>query len=377
MIALGPAAGVAGDFTAVDYERNTIYRSPSVPAYTCWVGAWSMPDGSLMTSFTQATGPVGERKKAPESVRKKLNWPPAEGAEYEQFDMTGLDLRNVHLRSRDAGRTWEKAGEDPFQTCMNGVSGEAETALTDGTVIRGVFGLFLPYNPELPSTGYLQRSTDGTRTWSTPTVPLDPKQYTCWPRRLRLLRDGRLLLLSGVARGAAKTMTRSELGLRTIPMILVSRDAGRTWSEPIPAVGPGEQQGWTEEFDVAELPNGDLLAIFRRAQGTHRRQGRLRKQAQTWVAELTRDSTLPHSGHPELLSAREGPVLHLATTGIDCTLDEGETWRRLELPGTAYYPRSLQLADGEILVFGHIGADDGYDRADQSIVLDRFRLHRK
>jgi hypothetical protein len=101
MIALGPAPGVAGDFTAVDYERNTIYRSPSVPAYTCWVGAWSMPDGSLMTSFTQATGPVGERKKAPESVRKKLNWPPAEGAEYEQFDMTGLELRNVHLRSRD------------------------------------------------------------------------------------------------------------------------------------------------------------------------------------------------------------------------------------------------------------------------------------
>ncbi len=32
--------------------------SPQTPGVTCWVGAWIMPDGDLMTSFTQATGPV-------------------------------------------------------------------------------------------------------------------------------------------------------------------------------------------------------------------------------------------------------------------------------------------------------------------------------
>ena len=59
--------------------------------------------------------------------------------------MTGLDLRNVHLRSTDAGKTWKQVSADAFKSCMNGVSGEAETALADGTVIRGVFGFYLPY----------------------------------------------------------------------------------------------------------------------------------------------------------------------------------------------------------------------------------------
>ena len=47
----------AADYSVVGHERQTIYRSPSRPAFTSWVGAWLMPDGSVMTSFTQATGP--------------------------------------------------------------------------------------------------------------------------------------------------------------------------------------------------------------------------------------------------------------------------------------------------------------------------------
>jgi hypothetical protein len=39
----------------------------------------------------------------------------------------------------------------------------------------------------------------------------------------------------------------------------------------------------------------------------------------------------------------------------------------------AYYPKSLQLADGRILVFGHLGSDDPYG-VDQAIVMDAFRL---
>jgi hypothetical protein len=73
--------------------------------------------------------------------------------------MTGLDLRNVHLCSADSGKTWKKVSEDAFKSPMNGVSGEAEVALRDGTILRGVYGYYLPYNPELPKTGYLQRST--------------------------------------------------------------------------------------------------------------------------------------------------------------------------------------------------------------------------
>ena len=88
-------------------------------------------------------------------------------------------------------------------------------------------------------------------------------------------------------------------------------------------------------------------------------------------------AVLPHSGHPELLATREGPILHVATSGIHSTSDAGKTWHQLDLPGTAYYPRSVQATDGRIFVFGHIGGDDAYGKSDQSIVMDSFRLQAK
>ena len=99
---LVPAVRVSADeFVAVGRKRQTVYHSPQKPGFTSWVGAWVMPGGDLMVSFTHATGPLKDRKGAPKEVQAQLNWPP-KGA--PGYDMTGLDLRNVHLRSTDAGR---------------------------------------------------------------------------------------------------------------------------------------------------------------------------------------------------------------------------------------------------------------------------------
>jgi hypothetical protein len=364
-------AAAGGDFVAVEHDRQTIYHSPQTPGFTSWVGAWTMPDGSLMVSFTQATGPVAGRPSVPEEVRHKLTWPPAG---HPGYDMTGLDLTNVHLRSTDTGKTWKQVSADPFKTCMNGVSGEAETALADGTVIRGVFGFYLPYNPELPQTGYLQRSRDGTLTWGDPEVLLDPDKYSCWPRRIRVLRDGRIIVLLGVAHVPAGSHTRSEFSKLVEPKLVVSSDQGQTWKGPVAAVPSEQQGGWTEELDAAELINGDLLCVFRRANDAQRWQGVLKKTEDTWVASQVSSSILPHSGQPELLATREGPILHLATSGIHWTTDAGQSWNPLEVPGTAYYPRSVQASDGRIFAFGHVGADDAYGAVDQAIVMDSFRL---
>jgi hypothetical protein len=83
-----------------------------------------MPDGSVMVSFTRATGSVTGRPKAQLDVRQQLTWPPTGRPGY---DMAGLDLRNVHLRSTDGGKTWQKVSADPFKSCMNGITGEAQT----------------------------------------------------------------------------------------------------------------------------------------------------------------------------------------------------------------------------------------------------------
>ena len=358
------------EFIAVDYARTTVYHSPQTPGYTCWVGAWVMPDGDLMTCFTQATGPVEGRPKAPKKVMDLLSW-------YPQYDMTGLDLHNVHLRSSDAGKTWEQVSADPFKTCMNGVTGEAQSVLPDGTIVRGVFGFYLPYDDDLPKTGFLQRSTDGTKTWGKPEVLLDPEKYTVWPRRIRTLRDGRVLVLLGVSPLPAGKHTRIEFSKELAPMILISSDKGQTWSEPLRATPEDQKDGWTEEFDVAELDNGDLLSIYRRVDDAKRWQAILKKSDDTWIPGKVGPNVLPHSGQPELLKTLDGPVLHVATSGVDLTTDAGQTWHHLDLPGTAYYPRSVQAKDGTIYVFGHVGGDNSYGQVDQSIVVDSFRLKKK
>ena len=372
---LMPVATVrADDVAAIEHQRQTIYHSPQKPGFTSWVGAWTMPDGSLMVSFTQATGPIEGRPQAPQEVQDRLSWPPAGQPGY---DMTGLELRNVHLRSKDAGKTWQEVSADPFKSCMNGVTNEAQTALADGTVLRGVFGFYLPYDADVPKTGFLQRSSDGSKTWGKPEVPLDAGKFSTWPRRIRVLRDGRIVLLVGLVRAPAGSQTRAEFSAAVEPAMLVSSDQGRSWKGPVAATLAEQRGGWTEEFDVAELANGDLLTIYRRASDAKRWQGLLKKSEGTWNAQKAGPSVLPHSGQPELLSAREGPILHIATGGIHATGDAGKTWHKLDVPGTAYYPRSVQTKDGRIYVFGHVGGDDAYGKVDQSIVMDSFRLVRR
>ena len=91
---------IADEFAVIEHQRQTVYHSPQTPGYTCWVGVWIMPDGDLMTCFTQATGPIEGRPKAPKEVMDLLSW-------YPLYDMTGLDMHNVQLRSSDAGKTWK------------------------------------------------------------------------------------------------------------------------------------------------------------------------------------------------------------------------------------------------------------------------------
>ena len=366
---------------AVDHSRRTIHHSPQSPGFTCWVGSWSMPDGSIMMCFTQATGPVDGRPRAPEDVLRKLAWPPGGKAGY---DMTGLEMRNVHLRSQDGGETWTQVSADRFRTCMNGITGQCEMALADGTVVRGVWGYYLPFDPDLPQTGYLQRSADGTATWGEPEVLLDPAHYTAWPKRVRRLRDGRLVVTGGVARVPANSRTRGEYNRLLAPLLLVSADGGRTWCGPIDVVQGEHRDTWGgEEYDVAELPDGDLLCVFRRMSYDAQRktfgnevrwQGVLRRDGDSFLPGSVGPAPFPHSGHPELLATQEGVVLHLATSGVHWTADAGRRWHQLNVPGTGYYPRSVQARDGWIYVFWHVGGDNAYGAVDQSIGMDRFRL---
>lgn len=366
-------------FEVSELEQREVYHSPQSPGFTSWVGAWTMPDKSLMICFTQATGPIEGRRRAPPEVQHQLSWPPGGLAGY---DMTGLEMRNVHLRSYDEGESRKQVSADRFETCMNGITGEAQTALNDGTILRGVWGYYLPYDPDLPKTGYLERSSDRSRTWGEPEVLLDSAKFSAWPKRIRVLSDGRLIVLGGVAHVPANSRTRTEYNGLFEPLLLVSDDDGKTWNGPIPVISEAYRGNWGgEEFDAAELPGGDLLCIFRRMNpeggGEVRWQGRLKKSGETWTPDEPGPAPFPHSGHPDLLATAEGAILHVATSGVHATVDAGDTWHELDVPGTAYYPRSIQSATGRIFVFGHVGGDDPYGQRDQSIVMSSFRLEQR
>ena len=67
-------------------------------------------------------------------------------------------------------------------------------------------------------------------------------------------------------------------------------------------------------------------------------------------------------------------MLHVATDGTWWTADGGEHWKRLEIPGSPYYPEAVQLKDGSILIVGHVGSDNVYGTVDQTIVQQTYRL---
>jgi hypothetical protein len=379
----GADTGIAAtkEVVAKDFGRKTIYHSPQTPGYTCWLGAWIMPDKSLMICFSQNTGPLTGRARASEQLRKKLAidlWKP-------ERDATGLKKENLFFRSTDRGASWNLVGAISWEGPMSYISpGGQEVVLKDGTLLKGVFGYYQPMDAEVPQSAYILRSTNGARSWGKPEPLGDPSRETYRLTRLRLLRDGRIIATGGRARTPC-TSNDVEVWKLWEPLLLVSDDNGRNWSDPVEFLTPNQRQGWRcEEYDTAELHNGDLLCVFRRFDPNNSRvqvrwQGLLKKSGKTWVLQTLGPSVLAHSGHPELLTTREGLILYISTEGVYWTGD-GAVWTPVAFPGlkngyhSRYYPKSVQSEEGVIYVFGHVGGDDDYGAKDQSVVMDCFRL---
>ena len=352
--AVAPASEPAGPRVEVSgFEQRTIYHSPQTPGYTAWCTLWLDPSGSLRLAFQQVTGPVAQPDK--------------------RANVTVL------LTSKDNGKTWDKLREVPARADTHddhGVyaapgsssfCGHGMAVLSNGTLVTGLWA------GGDRKSGYVQRSADGGKTWSAPIDLLDPAEYKTYPTQIRRLRDGRLMLVAGVVK-QADVLTAKWL----LKEFFQSDDGGSTWSH-LWTMPP--DVGLCEESDLAELPGGDLLLIHR-AEHYHdnhyltsdRLQNVFHPAGKGWTIGPVSKAPFPHSGFPELLKLREGIVLHVATDGIWWTADSGAHWSRLNVPGSPYYPEARQLSDGAILIVGHVGADNVYGSADQSIVQQAFRL---
>jgi hypothetical protein len=397
-------SNIAGDTTpqvtvsAVEYSRIQIYHGSQAenyvagdPSWTSWVGAWIMPNGDLMVGVTQASGREQPFHNNP-----------------SPYSYAELDIDVVYLRSSNGGATWTKVVESDvsFTTAPDSGLGThasnsaATIALSDGSLIRRVYGWDYQEFPDMPGTAFMQRSTDGGLTWSPAPVSsdggltwsdpspiqecfLNPARYTVQPTRMLRLSDGRLLMAGSVWNGPNTQSAPHE------PLLMVSADEAVSWQR-VNFAGPGWNASYTgkfaNEWDVEELPGGDLI-VLSRVQNMPRWQAIFAKTGGGWEVQSAGETTIPHSGHPELLATQQGPVLSIATTGTVWSNDFGNTWLPLRvdsLPDLAggdyrsmYYPDSLQTADGWIYVFSHRpspGGDDNYGGANQAVFMDKFRL---
>jgi hypothetical protein len=382
-----------------------IYHSPQSPGYTAWVGAWTMPDGSLMTAFNQATGPVdpSQRTLMPEAALERdfnLTEDPGRSPPYTYLDphrdFWGLDQSVVYLRSTDGGRRWQVWRRDPFQALApQAYTPQPDIALPDGTLIRRVSGEDLPNVPAIPHEALLQTltfnrtdSSGQSASWSLPRAVLHDSSICSYQiTRIHQLQDNRLIATGGVVpykQGKSGPCAADPSGY----LLLVSASASAAehgrWSLGMPYIAPV----FPDEWDVAELPNGNLLALMRtQIDGKpSRAEAVLRRSGSGWVMgvphALPDIAAMQPSGHPELLATHEGVVISFATTGVAYTADGGGTWRPLSFRAqpstfsyqTDYYPRAVQAADGTIYVFSSHGFDIPYGAFDESIVMDRFHL---
>ena len=355
------------DVVVRDHARRTVYHSPQTPGYTCWAYVWRLPDGSPMITLTQATGPMEGRKRTPAEILRHM---PGAQQKTAAYDFTGLSLENVYLHSTDGGKTWAKVAAEPFVSCMNGMLAGGVLALRDGALLRNVWGQNLVYSDILP-TGFLQRSADKAKTWGKPEYISQDPQLQTWPKRIRQLRDGRLVMTGSAAPYDPDKWVWEDQFPKSRACLWVSKDpSGKSWDAPLYVAPKGVS---TEEWDLAELDNGDLLAIFR-TYDSRRCQSLLVKHGDTWAPGPLQATPFPPSGQPELLVTREGIILYIDQLGIWWTVDRGTTWTKFDMHGSAYYPSAVQLDDGAILVVSHVGCDDPYGKNDQSILLDTFRL---
>lgn len=375
--------------------------------YTAWTGTWIMGDGrTVMHAFMRTTGPTAPYPKSCDGSVVVGSVTPS--ASFARARST-----QIVRSTTDGGRTWRPVhagdviGTHPIPFTPQptiALRADSGAGVREGTLLRRVNGADLQgvtaYGGR-PATAFLQRLAPGEERWvDVPTkfgngVILDPRKHTYQLSRIRRLSDGRLIGLGSVGPPASTNLSRYR------GLLLSSTDEGTTWRSaltvPDDALRP-------LEWDVAEIPggDGDLLAVMRTLRDGEqiRAQARLARGADGtttttgtpndddgWIMEqpMQAPEQLPHSGHPELLTARvdgagdASVIVDLATTGVHYTVDAGRSWRPLPFASgthtTGYYPRSVQAADGTIFVFGHRGADDPY-RPDlnQSIVMDRFRI---
>ena len=245
--------------------------------------------------------------------------------------------RIAMVRSSDDGATW--SAPDTVIDSPIDDRDPSITQLRDGRLVVS----YMSYDPKRrPGTHevLLVWSDDDGRTWGAPQpieTPLKGNEAVSEP--VRELPDGTLLL---PLYGSLKP------GEKDCSVMVLSRNAGKTWPEHAVVSLPGEH---LHEPSVVALPDGRLLMFIR----PKMRWCESSDGGKTWSKPIS----MPMSGDaPYALLTSRGLLLlafrHHPTSSTSMTYsrDYGKTWSRLIVLDRVIggYPSLVELPDGRVLV---------------------------
>jgi hypothetical protein len=327
-------------FTADTYTYTTFYgpgNPGSDPPYTSgFTGAWKDPTtGALRFAFGESSGTWSDmdawvrtymgsaylRARDHYKLTNVERYFELSGGTWNQIKPVGGVDDVMKTWANGAGSCVTAAGSNQGANC-NIVQPEAQSAqadiqLEDGTLIRRTNGEDIPYAQNVERTAYIQRLAPGGSTWGTPEYLLDATGAhggtacgcTYQISRIHRLRDGRLIALG------QKWDAYNPKGSSAHILLMVGDKNAQNWTVGISNVSALDASFAANEWDATELPNGDLLAIFRTKTAPLRKQALLHKSGSGWTVASTdiKNPPFTHSGHPDLITTSSGAVLDVAT----------------------------------------------------------------
>jgi PKD repeat protein len=432
----GAPPPISGTVEGRGYTRKSIWPvgSPAGNQFNEFVGAMRLLDDSIVIPFIEVTGPAQSATgsdKAPQEVYTRLGVDRASFDYRRDFWSTTNTIR--YLRSTDQGATWNTyrvettdIAEDASAVYWTGGKTwtpnphfpQAHVVAPNGDWLKRVNGEDIKFasritgstvNPYTGSprgaTAFLLRLVGGNPAGSWVDAGsgndrffgADPTIETVQISRIKIRDDGKLLAMGQrwpVAAGTRTTIAGAE------PYLAVSSDNGSTWTKAVTVAYQAGNRWAPNEGDWVELPNGDLLTIWRSGpipwNGTSAGAPYSSKYIQVvatrnsstsysfQTAAVTPWSAAANPIHPELLKDQASGAILFISQGpenVRVTTDNGTTWSELTFTNptagplaTRYYPRSITDSAGNIYIVSHLGGDDYYGRTDQAIYLDRFDL---
>lgn len=365
------------------HRRVEVYAPAIRPGFTAWVTAFDYGDGSIGVSFKetiQADNPTYERPTL--EMGEAAGSPVSYGA--IDFASPLLRSERVYLRTTD-GEHYTETGRCPIEE-----GAFTNIGFPDGRII----GLEVRRVNE-SRTGWcdyidVRESTDGGTTWQL-LPPLLPGT-SCYVWRVRRLKDGTVIVLASLygtpwgtdrERTTRNTMFPGETYLSKIQTFFLTSADGRAYSGPhyvLAGIG-------AHEYDVVERPDGSLLFIAGDVQATPVARQVVERRDGAWINGSMLAIALGAPPDP-VQNPQGGWVPETVVAGPDGLLvgarrnkpysvsnDDGRNWLPVEgLPPSLYQPFMIELPDGRIANYGHVGSDSPFGHQDMTIGVDLFEI---